>query len=198
MTGLVQLLGQGHSSQQHTLPHHHTHINVLHPHGTTTMLSIFITLNTAIDAAQQSPVSGATSVLSFGSARLNVPAWTPAEDCSCPSKSTSGEAETMLWSVPERSTGKVLRAMGASVRVCFFAAEVAVDPGGETTRWNIAPGYIASDPDPTKARWQPLPLRMVVFLIQILPTRGSSTTVPILVASSSSRCNHIVSHFPSS
>ncbi|KZP05322.1 hypothetical protein FIBSPDRAFT_356581 [Athelia psychrophila] len=75
----------------------------------------------------------------------------------------------MLWSVPARSLGKVLRAMGASVRVCFFAAEVALDPGGETTRWNIAPGYIVSDPDPLKA----------------------STTVPILVASSSSRCNHM-------
>ncbi|KZP17610.1 hypothetical protein FIBSPDRAFT_864813 [Athelia psychrophila] len=75
----------------------------------------------------------------------------------------------MLWSVPVRSLGKVLRAMGASVRGCFFAAEAALDPGGETTRWNIALGYIASDPDPPKARWQLLPLRMAVPLIQILP-----------------------------
>ncbi|KZP22862.1 hypothetical protein FIBSPDRAFT_952437 [Athelia psychrophila] len=86
--------------------------------------------------------------------------------------------------------------MEASVRLCFLMSQVVLDPGGERTRWNIAPGYIASDPKPDADAEDKVMATASASCCPCKcspPIRGLSAPVPILITPLGSRSNHIVS-----
>ncbi|KZP17456.1 hypothetical protein FIBSPDRAFT_864853 [Athelia psychrophila] len=184
-------------SQKHPFPNKHS-TSAPFPAGPNTTPTIFIIPNTAIisplattplaQTAVCSPTvfpfsAAATCVLLFRSTRSDAPATTTAETYPRSTNNTSGEDEKMIWSVSEIFVGKALSAMES----CFFATEVAWDPGAEDDVEYRA----AHDPDPdaedtfstSNPPWHDLDLRISVL---------------IRSASPNSRSDHIVSHFPPS
>ncbi|KZP24441.1 hypothetical protein FIBSPDRAFT_857117 [Athelia psychrophila] len=124
------------------IPSPHTPRQRPSPRGPNTTPTISITPNTAImsplattplaQTAGCSPTffpcsAAATCALLFRSTRSDAPAATTAETCPWLTENTSGKGKKMLWSVSEICVGMAFCAM----EVCFFATDVALDPGAE-------------------------------------------------------------------